>query len=378
MSVAPIAGVGYWYDETGAAYKIPGRPSLATTINRDAFVPLNTLTPGAEVGPYSVTSWIEQFPTGGANSISLAPGTYSGIRFWGTVKASGPGVILDQCWVCGPDPDSFSSVTGCVQNFGSNPPQILVKNTMINPVPWVTVQGRSYLNPYYMGFHGGNITARRVDLSYVHDGWNWIGPSAATAAATQAHMLEMSWFHEGLYFNDVYPPNDGQPHGDACQTNYGWNWTIRGNVLGGARDVAGYNIWPTDKTAHPLGGNTGHDFWNSALMLKQETGMDPAINVIRDILIEDNILGGGTATINHAYDPTRPNTFADNFIVRRNRFLRRGSDWGVKMKGDGPGLPGYSYGTGSGYYIIKAPEIASAYSENNYYDTGDPVPVTKG
>lgn len=377
MSVVPVAGLGYWYDETGKAFRVPGRPPLPLTVNRDAYVPLNTLTPAADVGPYSVADWVERFPTSG-NSITLTPGTYSGVRYWGTVKASAPGVTLDQCWVCGPDPDSFSDILGCVQNYGSNPPQMVLKNTRIDPSPWVTVQGRAHLNPYYLGIHGGNVTARRCEFVYIQDPWNWIGPSSATAAATQAHLLEMSWIHKGLYFNDVYPPNDGQPHADGFQTNYGWNLTIRGNVIGGVRDVEGYNIWPTDKDANPLGGNTGDDFWNSALMLKQEAGMDPTIHVIRDVLIEDNILGGGTATINHAYDSTRPNTWGQNVIVRRNRLLDRGADWGVKMKGDGPGLPGYPYGTGSGYYILKAAELASVYSENTNYSTGAPVPVTRG
>lgn len=334
-----------------------------------------------------MTNWVDVFPSGGNNSITIStPGTIYGRRYWGTVKVNVTGVIFRECWFVGPDPLSFGPPgTGCVQNFGSNPLPFEIWDSVIDTRPWMTIQGRTDLNPYYFGLHGGNIKLYRSEVTYTHDGWNFIGPSASPADASQNHVIQQNWFHFGLYYNDIVPPDDGQPHCDAFQFNTGRNVLIKGNTLGGQRNITGYITWPgttVPNTFDGVGYNAGDDYWNAGLMIGQEVNTND-INRLRDITIENNWIYGGVAGINHFYDPSMPNLF-ENTVIRNNKFGLRGSDWGRKLRLPSgtpvPGTPPVDYTTTNpaGYYIVRHVNFASQYSGNTIEETGAAVPIQNG
>lgn len=367
-------------------YGTPPGPNIPA--GRDA-LQVMVHKPGPEnTGPYTVTSWTERFPSSG-NSITLStPGTYYGIRFWGIVKASVPGVILRECWLAGPDPTSWSSgggtgqtSLGCLQNYGSDPKVIEVWDSIIDPSPWVTVRGQAKLNPYNIGIHGGQVIIKRSEITNVSDGINFIGPNGSLAIANAgASVIEQNWIHKGLYANDLYPPSDGQPHCDGFQMNYGKNVSLRGNTIGGLRDSYGYNIWPG-------GYNSGDDFWNAALMLKNEafsvSSGDPRyadrfeIGRVENVNVEGNWLSGGTCTLNLASD-TFVNNLWPTLTVKNNRFQTRGADWGKTMRGYSPGDGGVAYNTGAGYYILRPSNFQAVFTGNVNEQTGTAVPISNG
>lgn len=328
-------------------------------------------------GPYTVQTWTEQYSTiiTGTPYITInTPGVYYGIRYWAQVRISVPGVIFKECWFAGPDPDSYTSIEGAIRSFGANPPLYEVWDSIIDPSPWLQSfapgGARSSLNRYSLGIHGGQFRLYRTEIVNVQDGINHIGPSTEGPALVAETLMQQCWLHKGYYENNVYPPSDGQPHADGFQFNYGRNITLRGNTIGGTRVASGYNVWPG-------GYNAGDDFWNAAIMMNQEVGVDETRRIC-NVLIEGNWLGGGTASINHYYDPARPNLWDDNCFVRDNKFLTRGSDWGQTMKGDGLDQPGYTNTTGAGWYIMRNSKFASIYSGNINEQTGDPVSIVNG
>ena len=347
--------------------------------NRDGLIAGIHKPDASNTGPYTVSSWAEQDPSTGTSITISTPGTYYGKRYWGTVKVTAPDntVFFRECWFAGPHPTSpTGDLTSCIQTFGSSPKKFEVWDSILDPSVWQSIRGVSpdFQTAYICGIHGGNIRVYRTEITNVQDGWNWIGPSATPAADLQQTTLQQCWIHKGYYVNDWYDARapDGQPHCDAFQTNYGRNLLIKGNTLGGVRNITGYNIWPG-------GYNSGDDFWNAGLQLSQEVD-DNDLHRIRNVTIEQNWIGGGTSSINHARDPDNPGAWTENCFIRDNKFLTRGSDWGVKMKGDGFGLPGYDNTTSpaSGYYIIRHSSFAGMYSNNTTEETGAPVPIVNG
>lgn len=381
--------------------------SAATPANRDALVAGVHKPDANNTGPYTVTSWVDVFPTGGNNFITIsASGTYYGRNYWGQIRVTAPHdtVFFRECCFMGPDPDSYGSGgAGIIQSFGTNPKRFEVWDSILDPMPWVTMQGRASLNPYSYGVHGGNVKMYRTEVLNVHDPWNWIGPNPSSTAqdlTDQSHIMQQCWFHKGFYANNQYPPNDGQPHCDGLQTNFGRNLLIKGSVIGGVRDWVGYNTWPgstvTDNSLRlghgsfdGAGYNSGDDFWNAGIMFKQEPdggaggGTYTDAGRIRNVTIEDNWIYGGVSGINHAGGGSElPNTF-ENTVVRNNRFGLRGADYGVKLTVPG----GATFGTlpidgttsnSSGYYILRHSNWAAMYSGNTIEETGAAVPITNG
>ena len=117
-------------------------------------------------GPYTVSSFTDVYPSGSSNVVTLTAGVYKGLRIWGQVKGSGGTVHLQECLIAGPDPDSWTKTggagqtsLGCVQNYGSNPLPIWLDDCRIDPSLWLTAAApggaRAGLNPYNIGWHGG-------------------------------------------------------------------------------------------------------------------------------------------------------------------------------------------------------------------------------
>jgi hypothetical protein len=352
-------------------------------------------------GPYTVTTFVEVLPAAGSNTITVAPGDYTGRRYWGIVKASGP-VTFRECVFPGPDPTSWTigqpnnPSYGCTQNYGSNPPLMKFYDCLHDPGLWLTTAAptqRTSLNPYNIGHHGGQAEFYRCEMLNVSDGINFIGASGSIAAANAHHFtLQQSWIHKCLYVNDMYPPNDGQLHCDAFQSNYGKNVLIWGNTLGGVRVPSGYNVWPGNTQGQAgQGFNAGDDFWNSCFMLKQESltvaATDPrfpdvaAIARLENFVIKENWLSGGTCSMNIASDTKYDTTGVcySSWQISGNRFATRGADWGQTMRGFAKGDGGTTYNSGAGQYILRsATRYGGTLTGSVNEQTGLPVPISAG
>lgn len=374
----------------GAGPQGPAKPSLPRTPEpgeRSSLIP-GVHRPGPDTtGPYSVTDFIDRYPKGSSYFVTYSkPGVYYGHRIWGQVRVTSPGVTLKEAVICGPDPRNYHpGDPGCVRNFGVNPPKITIEDSRIDPGMWVRHGDRQLteLPGGLTGIHGGMVDMYRSEVTCVHDGWNFIGPNGDNgsdagleAVNAQSHLSQQNWYHYGLYRNDFYGASDGQPHCDGIQTNYGRNFTSRGDFIGGRRDMTGYRTWPG-------GYNSGDDFFNAAIQLSQEPGKYdgvftyvPAVHELRDIIIEDGWIEGGVAGINHAHIPSRPASWAGSHI-RRMKFGLRGTGGNNTLRGDGPGTPARAMGKGDGWYVIRHPRFASLYSDNTLCDCSA-IPIANG
>ena len=148
-------------------------------------------------------------------------------------------------------------------------------------------------------------------------------------------------------------------------------------------------MWPGNPTQPGVGHNAGDDFWNAGIMFKQEQFTvsvgDPryadrvAIATLEDIIVKENWIGGGVASLNIATDPYYGNTYTTCQFTG-NRFLTRQTDWGKTMRGYASGDGGIvNYNTGQGYYILRPQAtFTGTLSGNVNEQTGIAVPITNG
>jgi hypothetical protein len=223
------------------------------------------------------------------------------------------------------------------------------------------------------GIRGGRYTVRRTEIRATGDG---IGLTGQIGNVT----IEGCWIHDngycewndpddtGNYVNSAgqtvagagyymgYPGN--YTHGDGVQFHRGKVYRIRGNVIGGTQ--------ANGRWAH----NTGHyldivgndDMYNSSFMIQQEVDATEA-NRIDDVIIENNLLGGGIATINMT---VKNGNTLPGVIIRGNRFMR-------KTTGTGQ--------TAIFYILIPlagGQPTMGQFSNNVMDDTGLPVPYSAG
>ncbi|WP_437571908.1 hypothetical protein [Sorangium sp. So ce542] len=193
----------------------------------------------------------------------------------------------------GPDPSRLPEPRALLTNYGDNPPHVVIENSLFDPEAWITKRGKSA--PAHNGnpagqllqsqpaLHGGNFTLRWSEIRNVEDGVNYVGRTADWT--NQQTTVEMNWIHAGEYKNGTDTPSDGRTHNGAFQFNAGRNVVLRGNLLGGPRDMVGYRIWPN-------GYNSGDDYSNASIMFKQEVD-DSNMRKLTNILIEDNFFWGG-------------------------------------------------------------------------------------
>lgn len=306
--------------------------------------------------------------------ISLGPGTYMNKRYWGrVVPTGGPTATLNfiNCEFVGTDPDTYATLTGMIMNgHPSNPatqapPFINLTDCRIDGTKWTYAHAQRplssnavrVLSPQTTGIHGGNFNMQRSIVTGVQDGINY------TCGSNTSCTIEKSILHKMHFVNNWFGPSDGRSHSDVFQFNRGKNITIRGNILGGQRDMVGYRTWPG-------GYNSGDDAWNAAFMIKQEVSNGDH-DRIENVLIEKNWIYGGTAGINFPYNPNNPNLFETTSIIN-NRFGQRGSGWRGSANGAG------TYDTGDGWYIIRSSNLLATISGNINESTGLPVPITNG
>ncbi len=377
---AVIPSVHYTFDVGQQEWRALGRPSIPFLAGREGLVPGKYVPGPSTAGLLNADAdFIQVYPSSSANNFininnefmsqfSITNGKVMNFEFWGRVRPQITGIEFHNCIFRGPDPTNLSSQQGAIQCYGSNPPLFKMYDCLIDPAGWPNfgTARNGWANNWIGGIHGGNLEMYRCEIKNCQDAVDYLGPTGSEAAANAAHGWFIgNWWHKSSYngtpWTDSGAPSDQQPHCDGFQTSHGKNIILRGNMIGGTRVPSGYATWPG-------GYQAGDDFWNAGLMLKQEVNDSP-IYRIENVLIEDNIIAGGNATINHAYGSNRPSAFIGSTIIRRNKIYTRGSDWGNLSP----------FGTGgAGYYIIRSVPFASMYQDNVIYETGAPAPIQNG
>ena len=116
-----------------------------------------------------------------------------------------------------------------------------------NPSEWVD------------GVRGWNITARRLNVHGVIDGFHLYGSNVS---------IESSWIHDNLHFEQYAQQNGSPSHDDSVQIQKGSNIRIVGNTISGA--------------------------YNTGIQFTQDQG------TVSDVTISGNWLDGGGCTVNLA------------------------------------------------------------------------------
>jgi hypothetical protein len=360
MAPLYIRKSGAWVAAAGSTTVVtppPVNPPPVTT-TRDSLVP-GTYKPNTSstVGVLPGVARTPVYAASGATSITLAGGVYSNKTYWTQVKISGD-ATFNNCWFAGRDPNLITTLTGNLSNLGPSggaPPVATLIDCTVSQKPWTvgtterplaTTDVRT-INPDSAGIHGGNIELYRTEITDVQDGINY-------TTGTGSHcLIEACWIHRMYYQNAPWPnaPASGDTHSDGFQFNRGKDVEIRYSVIGGNRDLTGYNI------PAPNAYNSGDDIDNAGFMVKQEVGSS-SFDLVENVNIHHNWIYGCTSGLNHVYVAAKVNNFSTMQVVD-NKFGQRPSAWG-------------------GYYVLKSPSIAAVYARNTIEETGAPIPYSVG
>lgn len=365
-----------WWLDTGSLRCIEGGPRPPKPAGRDGLVATVHKPTPETVGPKISSGFIE---VGSGAQMTLTPGTYKGRVFLGCVNFNvGSGVyVFEDCIFAGNDPNGTDSGGSVIKNSGSSEPRpkVTLIDCRVDPGYWMSAKGRTRVWPEINGIFGGNFVVRRCEIRNVCDGVGIHGYN-------YGFDIELSIISTGTYATG--PENTGQSdqrtHNDGIQFHTGKNINIRGNIIGfdpsepdeskRTRHMTGYQTDPFSDAY-----NSGHDFENSCLMVKQEVGS--ATNMLIDqVLIEGNWLYGGMASVNFTYNASNPNRFGTT-TIRGNKFGRRQAGWGVTRRMDGNlrDDPAQT-NNGLGWYILKSGNLDATITGNVFEDTGLPVPIT--
>ena len=347
-----------------ASWRAPGRASIA--VGRD-FLVLGTYMPGPSTT--GVLPGTQLTPVEGNSSgvilLSDEGRTYENLEFWGAVQFRAPGIKVRNCAFRGRNPNLISGVSECIRSYGVNNYHAVLTDVTIDPSPWF--DDRDIPLKAQLGIHGGNLEVYRAHITNVEDAWSHLGHEPmAGEESVNAHLsvLEQSWCHRMYFDNGPHITQSGnRTHSDVFQIQSGKHIRVRGNVLGGARDMTGYRTWPN-------GYNSGDDAFNAAIQIAQGVSAS-ADALVEDVLFEYNWIGGGTSGVNHSFSSERPNSFASTRI-RNNRFFTRGTGWGEAANNAG------GYDSGNGHYIIRSATLSSDYSGNVIHESDLPVTITNG
>ncbi|MFC7619510.1 hypothetical protein [Microlunatus sp. GCM10028923] len=314
---------------------------------------------------------------------------FDGYEFWAEVVPA-EGSVFRNCVFRGIDPNLVTNKNARAAIVAHASPHFVLENCLIDPDGWLTQRERPHRVIHSNGIRGADFEARWCEIRNVADGIGIVGHGAeADDARSKITDIDRCWIHAGSYVNDYYVTHsDGQIHGDAVQFHTGKNITIRGCTLGGVRDVAGYNVWQFNgpnrdgfvggSPADTAGGrNTGDDHYTSVLMVKQEVA-DDVWRRLENVVIEDNGIGGGVASVNNVMSSTTPGQTWSSLTISGNRFFERGPDWGRHLD------QGQPKDEGAGYYLLKGRGSLATIEGNtiwdwqNEVDTGVPIPITGG
>ncbi len=360
---------------------------------RGAYIPDDTTT-----GPVLGSTFSDQAANGvGIISLTTTNLICENMTHWGEVRHQAPGISHNNCRFAGAD---FNLMYG--GTYGATGAGYLVKsyggssyyhwtaeNCLFDPWLWVTERGRTAMTDatyvHIDGIEGGDCELRWCRIRNVVDGVHFLHQENITDAGNSGYseagfsapagqrfcvvdrcLLEKSSYVAGETYR-ARPGaqiQDARPHSDGIQIMQGKNLLVAGSMIGGVRDSVGYTTWPN--TGDP--GNTGTDFSNAALMIKQEgTFTSGDVAWINNIVVDKSFLGGG-------------GTFCVNFFVGSGNTLT-----GVTIKdtkilerkyGDGlsVGDTGTPTSVGSGYGYYRNSTQDSTWTGNTVYETGVSIP----
>ena len=327
-ATAPVAATA-----TGTVKTTGTAPTAGTAAARKALIPGTYRPDATTTGPVPGTALkqVQGDLTATANNQII-----ENQEIFGSINLkSFTGVTIRNCVIWGTLATGVD--TAHIIFAGDNGRGAIIEDTRIN--------GRG--NVWCSAIRGGNYTMRRTEITNTPDG---ICLTSAIGNVT----VEASWIHNG-FFQEWTATTPNMPyagayytHVDGVQFHRGKNYTFRGNMIGGSSYNAKHH------TGHLADIRGADDMYNSAFMIKQEVDNTPA-NRIENVLIENNWLAGGQATLN--LTTGNDNTFATT-IIRNNRFIR-------------------STTNPNQLYILSGANLGKL-TNNVFDDNGAPVTISKG
>jgi hypothetical protein len=228
---------------TTTAAALPGDAATHTTTAAPAAL-VSTSQPGA--GNTGVPSGTRLTVHNGDLTISTAGAVIQGLDIRGFVKVTAPGVIIRNSIIRGRATTSAKGLLTATSNSAS----VTIVDSELAP---------STKSPWIDGIRGWNITAKRVNIHGVIDGFHLYGPNTT---------IEASWIHDHAHFTNDPQQGGKASHDDSVQIQKGSNIRITGNTISGA--------------------------YNTGIQFTQDQGK------VSDVKITNNHLDGGGCTINFA------------------------------------------------------------------------------
>lgn len=308
MTVTPVPGVTYYYDNLKRALVSPGRPDLPLpATNRTQLVAGNYLPGPDTTGALTPYNELELLPPG---NISLQGGqALEGKIVQGVIYLNSANNTIRNCWVIGQPASTLPGghTSALIQgNYNTSTGNIVEDVTVRPQTP----------NMYVTGIMGRGLTIRRCDVSGCVDP---VGVTRGTGARADV-IITGSWLHDGLYYRPCPTTiqSDGQTHSDIIQWHGGYGLTILGCRLEGFSSSPDANR-PDD------GQGGGAPFYPKPLMLSTLMINGQSGAPTGELVCERNWLDGGFVTINARQDA---NCLSGGAFTSRIRFNRFGSTVG--------------------------------------------------
>ncbi|MCC2334335.1 right-handed parallel beta-helix repeat-containing protein [Cellulomonas wangsupingiae] len=169
----------------------------------------------------------------------------------------------------------------------------------VNPGASVTVEDSELYakdeTPHVRGIIGSNFTLRRVNMHHVIDHMAITGDNV---------LVESSWLHDNLYYEQDPYYNGTPTHDDNAQIAVGSNITFRGNTLEGTH--------------------------NAAIQVTQDRG------AVSNLTLEGNWISNGACSVNLAQNKWGP---VKNVVLTNNVFTRTQKYDGCAIIADYPTVP---------------------------------------
>lgn len=244
-------------------------------------------------------------------------------------------------------------------------------------------------NEWCGGIRGGNYTIQRCEIVNVSDGLNNI-----YNALVEGNWLHGGWYNEWDIANGTlsgssqansrfYPYSAGTAHYthvDGIQFSIKKNVTVRGNYIGGVHVPGAHNATPSQVDQI----RQGDDFYNSCIIMKQESTSVQA-NYLDYDLIEKNWFLGAVAAINWPSDIYTGRNYP-TVVFRDNRFPR--ATWAAPvyyiLAPQSGGVPKVGDLTAGVTWTPTIPDPrlvapgAPGWTGNVFDDTNTPVTISPG
>lgn len=382
-----VSRAGGWYARGRTTRSINARTALVRGVD----MPDATTT-----GP-TVSSWTDQEGnTSGIIALTTANEVCEAKTHWGEVRHQAPGIRHNNCRFAGADLNLMYAgtygATGAaylVKSYGgSSYYHWTAENCLFDPTLWVTERGRAAMTDatfvHIDAVEGGDCELRWCRIRNVVDAIHFLHqeniadpgntgysePGFTAPAGQRFCVVDRCLLEKGAYVaGDTYrarpgAQSDGRPHGDGIQIMQGKNLWVVGTKIGGARDSVGYTAWPN--TGSP--GNTGDDYANACLMIKQEGTVASGDVAWLDNIVVDRsfLIGGGTFCVNFA---VASGNNLSGVTIKDSKLGQRQDGWGLGV--DTNGTP-TSVGSGKGY--LRNSTQSATWTGNTILETGVAVP----